>query len=58
MGVTLKRSLVSDEPMPRPKFRRVSVQLWKDACKSAPCYDHETLPTLEEASQLFGFAAN
>ena len=52
-----KRSLVAEQPTPRPKFRRVSVQLWKDACQSAPCYDHEMLPTLEEATQLFGYAS-
>lgn len=42
--------------VPRPKFRRFSVELWKDACRSAEnVYDHE-LPSLEEAVTLFGYA--
>jgi hypothetical protein len=40
---------------PRPKYRRVSFDLWKEACLSTNNgYDH-TLPSLEEATQLFGF---
>jgi hypothetical protein len=42
--------------VPRPKFRRFSVELWKDACRSAEhVYDNE-LPSLEEAVTLFGYA--
>lgn len=41
---------------PRPKFRRVSFELWKDACRTAEnVYDNE-LPSLEEAVTLFGYA--
>jgi hypothetical protein len=48
----------AEDPLsPRAKFRRVSVQLWQDACRSASHgYDHDALPTLEEASQLFGYS--
>lgn len=42
--------------VPRPKFRRVSFELWKDACRSAEnVYDND-LPSLEEAVTLFGYA--
>jgi hypothetical protein len=43
---------------PRNKFRRVSFELWRDACHSASNTFHDdSLPTLEEASQLFGYAS-
>lgn len=42
---------------PRSKFRRVSVDLWKEACQSAESnYYDRSLPSLEEAATLFGFA--
>jgi len=43
---------------PRHKFRRVSMDLWKEACLQADngFYD-KTLPSLEEAAQLFGYAS-
>lgn len=40
---------------PRKKYRRRSLQLWRDACKSATHLYDDALPSLEEASQLFGF---
>jgi hypothetical protein len=41
---------------PRLKFRRVSIELWKEACQTAgDVYDDE-LPSLEEAAKLFGYA--
>jgi hypothetical protein len=40
---------------PHHKYRRVSFDLWKEACLSTHNgYDH-ALPSLEEATQLFGF---
>jgi hypothetical protein len=43
---------------PRPKFRRVSIDLWREACQTADhVYDRE-LPSLEEATQLFGYSSN
>jgi len=40
----------------RPKFLRKSTPLWRDACRSAgDIYDRE-LPSLEEASHLFGYS--
>ena len=41
--------------MPRKKFRRVSVELWRDACHSAKNTYADSLPTMEEASRLFGY---
>lgn len=40
---------------PRKKFRRFSLELWRESCQSAiSAYDND-LPTLEEATQLFGY---
>ena len=41
---------------PRKQFRRVSVELWRDACHSADHTHDASLPTMEEATQLFGYA--
>lgn len=43
---------------PRPKYRRVSIDTWKDACKKAFHVYDEALPSLEEATQLFGYSTN
>jgi len=56
-----KRKLFSSDEdsleTPRPKFRRVSLEMWKEACLSAEHnYYHSSLPSLEEAATLFGFA--
>jgi hypothetical protein len=53
----LKKREHEDEqcfPSPRQKFRRVSVDLWRDSCHRASSFYDESLPTLEEASRLFG----
>lgn len=43
---------------PRRKYRRVSMELWKEACQTANhVYDQE-LPSLEEATQLFGYTSS
>lgn len=43
---------------PRPKYRRISIDTWKDACKNA-CHTYdESLPSLEEATELFGFGVS
>ncbi|GKY98834.1 hypothetical protein MPSEU_000839400 [Mayamaea pseudoterrestris] len=41
---------------PRPKYRRVSIDMWKEACKLARDGYDSSLPSLEEAANLFGFA--
>jgi hypothetical protein len=46
---------VSGVSAPRPKYRRVSVDLWKEACQMAKNGYDEALPSLEEATQLFGY---
>jgi hypothetical protein len=55
---TTKRNRIEDRvevQTPRRKYRRVSFDLWKTACLSTHNgYDH-ILPSLEEATQLFGF---
>ena len=52
-----KRSVSSiEESTPRKKYRRVSFDLWREACQAAPAAYHESLPSLEEAAELFGFA--
>ena len=40
---------------PRPKYRRVSLDMWRSACKTAGDTYDESLPSLEEATQLFGY---
>jgi len=54
-----KRKVTEFEPVasfPRPKYRRRSLQLWREACQTADHgYDHQ-LPSLEEAATLFGFS--
>jgi hypothetical protein len=42
---------------PRKKFRRVSFEVWKAACQNSPDVYCASLPTLEEAAQLFGYAS-
>merc|ERR1712183_220253 len=51
-----KRTL-EQEPVqsPRKKFRRVSMELWRVSCQNACSAYDESLPTLEEAAQPFGF---
>lgn len=47
-----------EAPTPRLMFRRVSVDLWKEACQTADSiYDHK-LPSLEEAATLFGYKSD
>ncbi|KAL7574233.1 hypothetical protein ACA910_012489 [Epithemia clementina (nom. ined.)] len=41
---------------PRPKYRRKSIEVWKRACADASHGYCATLPTLDEAARLFGFA--
>jgi hypothetical protein len=41
---------------PRPKYRRVSCDLWREACQSSSNGYDSSLPTLEEAALLFGYA--
>ena len=43
---------------PRPKYRRVSLDMWRSACKTASYVYDESLPSLEEATQLFGYTTN
>ena len=43
---------------PRPKYRRVSLDTWKTACKKACHVYDESLPSLEEATKLFGYTSN
>lgn len=51
-----KRVRQETEATPRKKFRRESLEMWKEACGTAQdIYDHD-LPTLEEATLLFGFS--
>lgn len=40
---------------PRRKFRRLSLEVWIDACTSASDNEDEGLPSLEEATRLFGY---
>ena len=60
---TPKRARPQDENVeevttPRPKYRRVSIELWKSACLTTSNSYDEALPSLEEATQLFGYASN
>jgi hypothetical protein len=49
-------SMASYTVSPRPKYRRQSIDVWKEACQTANnVYDNE-LPSLEEATRLFGYA--
>lgn len=43
---------------PRPKYRRASLDAWKIACKNARDTNDAELPSLEEASLLFGYGAS
>jgi hypothetical protein len=54
---TKKRSRIAARAVTpqRQKFRRVSFDLWKDACSKASDFQDENLPSFEEASRLFGF---
>jgi hypothetical protein len=42
---------------PRKKFPRVSLEVWKAACQNSADVYCASLPTLEEAAQLFGYAS-
>jgi hypothetical protein len=55
-----KRMIISrmEQPAPvtpRKKFRRSSIETWRDACQEAADIYCESLPTLEEATRLFGY---
>lgn len=58
----IKKRLIptrSEDPIPstpRRKFRRISLETWKDACQEANDVYCDSLPTLEEATTLFGYA--
>jgi hypothetical protein len=41
---------------PRKRFRRVSLDLWIESCQKAAHVNDEALPSLEEASRLFGYS--
>jgi hypothetical protein len=55
-----KKRVFSEEDdvvTPRPKYRRVSIDLWKEACHTAGNeFFCNSLPSLEEAARLFGYA--
>lgn len=39
----------------RKRYRTVSIDMWKDACRNASHVNDEGLPSLEEATRLFGY---
>jgi hypothetical protein len=52
-----KRMIQEERSLPpRKKFKARSIDTWKHACQSAPSVHDDSLPTLEEASLLFGFS--
>lgn len=51
-----KVTAIAEIAAPRPKYRRKSIEAWKQACEKANHGYCETLPTLDEAARLFGFA--
>ena len=56
VGLTTTTTTTGTSSSPRKRFRTVSMDLWIDACRNAShVYDDECLPSLEEASQLFGY---
>lgn len=52
-----KRKVDEEEQVqtPRKKFRTVSFELWRSSCENACHAYDESLPSLEEATQLFGY---
>lgn len=40
---------------PRKRFRRISIELWRESCQKAVHVYDDALPSLEEATQLFGY---
>jgi len=48
---------VSRHAPERKRFRTVSIDVWRKKCQDATCMDDEALPSLEEASRLFGFTS-
>lgn len=53
-----QEALVEVEQTPRKKYRQDSPSVWRDVCKAATHgYDNE-LPSLEEATILFGFVSD
>jgi hypothetical protein len=49
-----------DSPLsvPRSKYSRKDEELWRESCLTSPQVNHGTLPTLDEAVLLFGFATS
>jgi Homeobox KN domain len=43
---------------PRKRFRRVSLDMWIESCLKAAHANDEALPSLEEASRLFGYSSS
>ncbi|KAL3939632.1 MAG: hypothetical protein SGBAC_005679 [Bacillariaceae sp.] len=60
MGPIKKRAFATataptaTEP-PRKRFRRISIELWRESCQKAVHVYDDALPSLEEATQLFGY---
>jgi hypothetical protein len=56
VGLTTTTTTTGTSSPPRKRFRTVSIDLWIDACRKAShVYNDECLPSLEEASRLFGY---
>lgn len=53
-----RKATAAEEFVLRPKYLRKSVDVWKKACHEANHGYCDTLPTLEEAARLFGFATS
>jgi Homeobox KN domain len=49
--------MISYTMSPRPKYRRHSIDVWKEACQTANHVYDDELPSLEEATRLFGYAS-
>ena len=41
---------------PRKKFRRCTLEVWREVCQNATNVYDEDLPSMEEASRMFGYA--
>jgi hypothetical protein len=54
-----RASIKYDAPpsTPRKKFRSASTDLWRNECQSTSNIYDTSLPTLEEAAHLFGYAS-
>ena len=57
LPVAVSTSVDCSQGTARKRFRTVSIDVWRKKCQDAANVYDDALPSLEEASRLFGFTS-